>query len=140
MTRSRLLSTGIIALAASTMLAGCWGLRPGYRQGGSGISNDTFTYYSTTWVPKTITLVDTAADEEIWSIDVPVGKQLVIRFYENENEDAPHRPDSMRWGIMDQGKRVGGLDNSMPVPSNDHRVIEVSLRETPEYPSQASGD
>lgn len=125
---------GTLALAGATLLGGC------YKPGGSGFSTDTFTYPSTSWQPCTITLKDTRTDQAIWSIDVPVGKQLVIDFRKDEGIPGSGTPDLMRWEIMDIGEQFGELDNSLPVPpAPDGRRVDHTLRPAPELPESMGG-
>ncbi len=119
------LLAGLVALAAS----GC----SYYRPGGHGFSNDgPYTYYSTAHMPQTLTLKDTRTDEVLWTVEAPVGTQLVVRFARGSGEGP--RPDVMRWEIMPLGQQWGSLDNEMPVPPASARLIEASLRPTPEFP------
>lgn len=123
------------ALLAAIALAtpGCF-----YSQGGSGASRDTHTFDSSSHFPKTVSLIDTRTDETIWSMEIPVGKRLVVRFVPDKTED-PYRPDQMRWEIMTQDTFFGTLDNAMPVPDATCRLLKMELRETPEMPEIAEG-
>jgi hypothetical protein len=124
------LAAGALALSA---MSGCYQPQgPGY----SGLAPET--YISTEMRPKTVSLFDGRTGETIWSIDIPVNKQLVMRFYENKNEGA-YMPDEMKWRIMEMGKRSGGLHNSIPAPPRDSRRVDVSLRPAPEI-ADASSD
>ena len=71
--------------------------------------------------------------EEIWSVDVPVGQKLVIRFYPDKAEDNLHNPDVMRWQVYPASQIADMLDNQMPVPAPESRRIEWELRAVPEY-------
>jgi len=122
-----------LALIAGT-LAGC------YTPGGRYASRDQFTYKSTTLQPQTITVFDARTNEAIWTRDVPVGKKLVIRFFDSRGSGEGNYPALMRWEIMEEGKYSGGLDNELAVPMRDSRRVEVTLRDAPEYPESASGD
>ena len=108
-----------------------------YRPGGSLRSNDTFTYASTTFLPVTVSLVDSRTGETLWTSEVPVGKQLVVRFFRDQYKDNPANPDAMRWEIMDTGKWYGTLDNVIAVPAMGVRRLDTSLRAAPEYPPGA---
>lgn len=103
-----------------------------YRPGGHGFSNGPATYYSTPHMPQTVTLKDTRTDEVLWTVEAPVGTQLVLRFARGSGEGP--RPDVMRWEIMPLGQQWGSLDNEMPVPPASARLIETALRPTPEFP------
>lgn len=122
-----------LVLAAST--GGC-GLayRAGWNPGGSGVSTDKYTYVSEPWEPKTVELVDTRTGETLWSVDVPVGQQLAMRFYRDREKDDAYTPDLMRWDLMKAGTRFRRLENAMPVPPRNSRRIDMSLRPAPEFP------
>ena len=109
---------------------------PGYWEGGSRASNDLHTYVSRPWEPKTVSLVNTVTGETLWSVDVPVGKQLVIKFNDSKYEDSPN-PTEMLWDIMDVSTDYRPLKNKMPVPAPEFRRIDWELRDVPEYPESA---
>lgn len=119
-------------LGAATISAGC------YYEGGPLKSADRFTYASTTWQPKTVTLVDTRTGEALWSVDVPVGRQLVIDFNALRRADNTEwLPDEAFWDIMPDTRRHGALKNKMRVPPATARRVDVTLRPVPEMPSGA---
>lgn len=119
-------------LASLALSAGC------YYEGGPLRSIDRFTYASTTWSPKTVTLVDTRTGEAMWSVDIPVGRQLVIDFDTSKDADNTQwLPDEARWDLMPDTRRHGQLQNKMKVPPPQARRIDVSLRPVPEMPSGA---
>ncbi len=125
-----------LALAAliggSALSAGC------YYQGGPLKSIDRFTYASTTWEPKTITLIDTRTGETLWTVDVPVGEQLVIDFDVPANADnTAWLPDVAEWQIFPYPTRSGQLTNSMRVPPQAARRVDVTFRPVPEMPAGA---
>jgi hypothetical protein len=92
MNRSIRSSSSVLALSAAACLAVCAGC---YAPGGSGFSTDTHSYVSTSWQPYTITLKDTRTGQNFWSIDVPVGKKLVVHFREGEGIKGSATPDLM---------------------------------------------
>jgi hypothetical protein len=116
-----------VALLALTAMAGCW--MPGYRPGGPQATRDLYTFESTTDFPQSIQLIDTASGEVIWSVNVPIGQQVVIRFYDDHDPRNEERPALMRWEMMNRGTRWGELDNAMPVPTYDRRLLEVYYRD-----------
>lgn len=123
--RPRMLLLSIVA--AGLAASGC----VGYHPGGNMQSEDTFTYWSTPHMPHTVTLVDTRSGEQLWTYEIPVGKQLVMKFYKDTTPDA-HLSDSMRWEIMDVEKTGGRLTNVLPVPDRFSRRVDVEVRPTPE--------
>lgn len=119
-----------LALTALSPLSGC---NP-YRQGGSGQSADTYTYISDAHTPKTVSLIDTRTGETVWSYEVPVGRQLTMRFYKNyQSAKDPNNPDTMRWEEFEAGTYYGGLHNTMNVPPQAARRIDFTLRNAPEH-------
>jgi hypothetical protein len=106
------------------VLAGC----SGYSPGGFGQSGEAETYDSTPDFPQTLTLVDQTTHEAIWTADIPVGKQLVLRFEDDFNPKSTARPALMHWEIMERGATSGALTNSVPAPPAYGRLIEVTYR------------
>jgi hypothetical protein len=133
MPKSRHRSAWIAALMPiAAGLCGCDSLNT-MKPGGRMASLDQHTYTSTAHSPKTVRLVDTRSQEEIWSMDVPVGQKLVMRFYADKSKGNVHNPDVMRWRLIPTMRGTTRLDNSMPVPASWARRIEWELRSGPEY-------
>jgi len=124
---------GGLALVAAGVLGGC----NTYKPGGALQSHDTFTYFSEAHTPATVSVIDTRTKEAIFVNEVPVGKQLVIRFYDDIKTENQLRPASMRWEVMEQDKTGGELDSIMAVPGRDSRRVDVTYRKAPEYPPAA---
>lgn len=123
------------AVAALAMSAGC----VGYHPGGNLQSEDTFTYWSTPHMPQTVTLIDTRTNERIWTYEIPVGKQVVMRFYKDTSPGA-YFSDTMRWEVMDVETTGGSLDNILPVPNQYSRRVDVEMRPGPEQaPASTAG-
>src|SRR5688572_18835336 len=134
LSKFRLARLALPLLAGAALLPGC------YVPGGDGFSTDTHTYVSTPWQPYTVTLKDTRTGKDFWSIDVPVGKQLVVQFKKDEGIPNSPTPDLMRWEIMESGEMFGDLDNSIPVPPSDgSRRLDPTLRPAPEPPESMGG-
>lgn len=102
-------------------------------EGGPLGSYDSFTFASTTWQPKTVTLFDTRTGESLWSVDIPVGKQLRVAFREGAGPNE-QKPDEMVWEIRWEGRIFGARDNKVPVPPSSARRMEMTLRSAPEMP------
>lgn len=136
MPTSRDTALPLAALLTMAGLSACAGPGYSYRsyhdEGGSGASDDKMVYVSRPHDPKTITLIDTRTGEALWTMDVPVGRKLVIDFEPGKAGDTPDRPDLMRWELMPEADILGRLDNAMPVPTADSRRIDVTLRNGPE--------
>lgn len=113
-----------IVLAAAT-LTGC------HMEGGPGWSADRYTYVSTQWQPKTVTLTDTRTGAEIWAVDIPVGQQLVVGFSRGTGPNSEF-PDEIVWSVMPAKQRTGTQDSRQPVPASGVRRLEMKLRPGPE--------
>lgn len=120
--RSLLLAS---ALPLVALLGAC------HTPGGAGVSNDTYTFISTAHEPKTVTIRDTRSMENVLTVEIPVGQQLVVSFY-NTDDEADGK-GTMKWGVMPAGRTFGGLDYNMDVPPASVRRLDVSLRRAPEY-------
>ena len=96
-------------------------------------SGGAITYASSESMQKTVTLIDIRTGEEIFKMDIPAGKQLVIDFDSDEGDDNVYTPDRMKYEMMDRGEKTGKLGNSMTVPNAGSRRIEVSIRHGTEY-------
>lgn len=102
-------------------------------EGGRGYSSDSYTYVSRTWSPKTVTLLDSRTGETLWSVDLPVGKQMTVGFRKGTGPNE-YKPDMMYWGMTEPG-RVGRVQkNWIPVPPHHGRRLELTLRDAPEAP------
>ncbi len=127
----RMLLTCLTPGAAAALLAagGC------YSPGGGLLprTGAAQTYWSTEIMPATVTIVDTRTEEAIFSIEIPVGKQLTFDFVEGEGDDPVMTPDLMRYQVFDLGTSIGKLRNSLTVPNRSCRRIDVDYRPAPEY-------
>jgi hypothetical protein len=109
---------------------------PGYYEGGSRASNDLHVYVSRPHSPKTVSLVNTVSGETLWSVDIPVGKQLVVRFVDDRLDD-PINSSMMKWDLMEETTDHKNLTNQMPVPGRNYRRLDLELRPAPELPEAA---
>jgi hypothetical protein len=96
-----------------------------------GASLDQYTYVSRSWEPKTITLIDTRTGEPTWSVDIPVGQQLVMGFSEGTGPNE-YKPDEVVWELMAAGKKFGTRNNRLACPPSYARRIDMAIRSTPE--------
>jgi hypothetical protein len=115
-------------LAASLVLAGC-----AYTPGGPLKSNDQFTYESTVYQPVNVALVDTRTSETIWSMEVPVGRKVTVRFYHDKTEGYEDYPDLMKWEVQGDEDFNGILRSKITVPDRWSRRIDVTYRDAPEF-------
>jgi len=129
-TRVALLALG---LAASVTLVGC------HRPHGAIMpyTGGSQTYYSYETMPKTVRLVDLRTNEVVFSMDIPVGKQLSLDFVADGGDNEVYTPDLMRYEVFDMGTQMGKLRNSLTVPAARNRRIEVFLRQGTEYMTAA---
>ena len=119
-TRTRAHRFGLGALACSLLvgLTGC----------GIGNSDDRFTYESTAYSPKTITVIDIRTDETVWSYEVPVGSELRVNFSRDRILYGDNKPTAtMTYVEYPSGER-GEID----VPAQADRRIDMDLRDGPE--------
>lgn len=120
------------ACAAATVLAGC--SLTEFRPGGNMRSDDQFTYMSTPDLPVSVDLVDIRDNTIVWSIDVPLGQKLTMRFYEDGARDgSPNASDVMKWQIYDSELTGTFLRNKIVVPPMTARRLDVTYRDAPEY-------
>jgi hypothetical protein len=110
------------AVLAASALGGC------YTSGRSGVGH---IYESTTWSPKTLTLVDTRTGETAWSVDVPVGQAIMVTFSEGTGPNE-FRPDEIRWEMAPIGRQIVTPMNAQPCPPAYARRIDMTLRSAPE--------
>lgn len=133
--RSVLVISINLSLAAAVVLmalSGCHSPRGGMMPASFGST----TYYSTETSPKTITLIDLRTGEEVFVMDIPVGKQLTLDFRAGMGDDPVYTPDLMRYQVFDMGTSIGRLRNSITVPSAASRRIDVDIRHGIEYAEQ----
>jgi hypothetical protein len=105
-----------------------------YAPGGSFWSADSFCWESDEWNPKTITLVDTRTGQAFWSMDIPVGKELVVEFLEGRGDANTVTPDMMQWDIWPAGTRYGMPSRKLNVPGKSARRLDLTYRPVPELP------
>lgn len=118
------------AILAGAALSGC----ATYSPGGSGFADDTHTYYSVPHEPKTVTLVDTRTGQTLWTYEIPVNRQLTVRFYDDQSPDTPATPAKFYWREFEIGTTQGNLDNEMLVPDFRNRRLDWFIRPAPEFP------
>lgn len=118
-----------LCLCGSLALGGCWS--PG---GTRGWSPNSYTYESSSMIPQTVSLKDTRTGETLFSYDIPVGRQLVIKFHKDHTPEDAAYPDLMKWDDWEIGTRFGMPDKELAVPPASARMLEVSVRKSPEMP------
>ena len=116
-------------LAAGVALGGC---AANFSPRSDGFSNDRFTYESTAMSPKSVALIDVRTEQTIWSVDVPVGQKVTMRFDTVVEDTNPIYPDSMKWVIQPIKSNSWRGSQEILVPGPEARLIELSLRAVPE--------
>jgi len=90
------------------------------------------TWESTAACPKTVAIIDTRTGETVFELDIPMGQQLSVQFYEHKDpQKHPEAPDLMKYTLQPLGRWVGHLTQSIEVPHAWNRRIDVFFR-TPE--------
>jgi len=123
-------------IAALCAAQGC-SMLVGNRPGGRGLSEDRFTYISTPNMAQSVALRNTWTGEVIWTVEIPVGQQLVVRFVESSSQTEAQGWDLMRWSLMSLGSNTNNLENQIVVPPASGRRLEGSIRKGPELASAA---
>ncbi|MBL4591313.1 MAG: hypothetical protein JKY96_05070 [Phycisphaerales bacterium] len=125
-----------VAISAPLLMSGCFIKQLVTNSpGGQMRTTDTYTYVSSPFEPLSVTLYDNRDKEPLWTVDVPVGQKVTIRFLRNKSKDnSARRPDIMQWEIYPAKNRRRTLSNTMAVPPADSRLLKVALRDGPEYP------
>lgn len=120
-------------MALSVTAAGVAGCM--HKEGGTMFSSpdSSITYVSTEQLQKTVTIVDTRTEEPLFSMAVPVGKQLTIKFVPDRGNDSVNTPDLMYYQVWDDATPFGQLRNSMTVPNAVCRRIDVRVNQGPVY-------
>ena len=124
-------STVLLALATMALATGCYSPKGGLMPTSGGPQ----TYYSYETLPVTITIVDLRSNDEIFTMNVPPGKQLTFDFQDGEGDDPVYNPDLMRFEVFDMGTSSGKLRSTLSVPAADARRIDVTYRHEYEYRS-----
>ena len=133
---SPLFKSAVLLCAAASLLSlgGCWAA--GLTQGGDHVSNDKFVYISDSNSPKTISLIDTRTSQPVWTGDIPVGQQMVVKVRQGRlAAQGDSMPDTMLWGLTRAHGYTAHNLNSIPCPPAGARRLEMSLRPTPEMPT-----
>lgn len=95
-------------------------------------SAEVHSYESTTMAPQTITLLNTATGEKIWTCEVPIGKRLDIRFVKTPRAAEEAGFDEMSWQISGMTDKPEGRRSTLKVPPPSHRRLDMTLRPYPE--------
>jgi hypothetical protein len=124
---TRLYFIGLLLLTLVT--GGCYSPQGGWMPASTG----AVTYYSTAEEPMTIMVLDMRNGENIFEMKIPIGKQLVMKFYPDAGDDPVYTPDLLKYQVMDLGMQIGMLQNSITVPDAYSRRVDVFLRQGEKY-------
>jgi len=133
----------MLLLAMILPMSGCFYAKQAFSKtsGGNMRSDDSYTYISTPYEPLTVTLYDNRDNEPLWTVDVPIGSKVSLKFLKNKvKEGTTRRPDIMQWAIYDAKRRTARYENTMAVPSAESRLMRVSIRKGPEFPEERIED
>ncbi len=126
-------AAGVAAgIAVLSSLNGCMYL--GWREGGNQRSLNAFTYISTAHRPLTVTVTDVRTETPVWTIELPVGKQLSMRFEKNSKSTDDLKPYTLRYAIWPAGREYGVLDQTVPMPPEQFIRVDQTVRTIPEIP------
>ena len=122
----------ILLLLLPLTATGCYTPGGGLMASSSGLFS-ALTYYSTAEEPKTLAVIDLRNGDVIFEMKIPVGKQLVLQFFEGSRDDPVYTPDLMKYQVADIGTKSGSLPNSVTVPDAYSRRIDLFLRTGEKY-------
>jgi hypothetical protein len=105
--------------------------------GGCAIK-EKHVYKSTPDMPMSVSIVNWTTGEQVWSRDIPVGEQLVLRFLDSDPIAHERGYEEMSWVMHPIGSEDPKVKNRMRVPPSQSRRIETTLRPAPELPTTAS--
>lgn len=125
---ARMVAAGALGALFAAGLTGC------YVEGGAGASLDRHVYVSTEFRPVTLTVFDANTRQPQWSYDVPVGKKLVLEFYDDAYPDEAYTTTKMKWDVWDQDQIFGAPGQEFKVTKA--RYLDYRLRPTPEAPGK----
>lgn len=124
-----------VFLGVATVFAG-----HGCTQKGGGLlpsaagTSSPMTWDSTAALPKTVVIVDTRTGENVFEINIPMGQQLSVQFFEHKDpQKHPEAPDIMKYTLHPLGRWVGVLSQSVPVPHAWNRRVDVFLQSQEAY-------
>ncbi|CAG0965590.1 hypothetical protein PHYC_00965 [Phycisphaerales bacterium] len=109
----------LVAMLTATTLVGC-------------AEHEAYHFVSTASMPQTVTLRNYQSGENIWSQEIPVGKQLNVAFLRRADIADSQGWDEMRWSISDIGRNHGGVSSTIKVPPPSERRFDLHDRSTPE--------
>ena len=110
---------GMLVVAVGAVLAGLVGCE----------APERYVYRSETTLPATVSLVDATNNENLLTVEVEPGKQLVLQFKETPTVAEGLGKDELQWIVTPWDNLSLTGANRMTVPPPSGRRIEVSYRE-----------
>ena len=100
---------------------------------------EKYVYKSTPHLPETVTLINTATGEQVWSYDIPAGQQLTVRFTSRPSRADELGYDEMTWTVGASEDTTPVAKNKMKVPPADSRRMDMTIRPGPELRTGEAG-
>ena len=94
-------------------------------------SAELYTYSSDAHSPKSVTIIDTATGEKVWTCDIPVGQKLDMRFANRPRATEEKGFDELAWSLSGVDSKSKGRKNIVQVPPVSRRRLEMTLRPAP---------
>lgn len=116
---------GLVAGGFTAFSGGC------HWEGGPLWSGQEFAYVSTTWSPKTVTVMDLRTGEAVWTVDVPVGQKVSFKFSEGTGPNE-YNSDEIVWEFMEMDDTFVARTQRSPCPPAHARRVDLTLRPAPE--------
>jgi hypothetical protein len=96
---------------------------------------ERYVYRSEATLPATVSLVDAINGENLLTVDVEPGKQLILQFKEVASAAEAQGKDELQWIVTKWGESSVTGANRMTVPPPSARRIEVKYREPERMPT-----
>jgi hypothetical protein len=96
---------------------------------------ERYVYRSEATLPATVSLVDAINGENLLTVDVEPGKQLILQFKDVASTAEAQGKDELQWIVTKWGESSITGANRMTVPPPSARRIEVTYRD-PESPAK----
>jgi hypothetical protein len=126
----------VVLVLATLSLAACYSPEGGIYPYSGGPK----TYYSLETRPVTLRFVDLRDESVIFEVNVPPGQQFVYDFVPDKGDNPDLRPDLMRYETFEIGKKFGSLGNSVTVPGQFSRRVDVFYTREIQFAESAEGE
>jgi len=91
-------------------------------------THESHRFQSRPHVPQTVSLVDTATGETVWTYEIPVGQELTVEFRRSNSIAEEEGWDEMSWRVGRIGLSRTDPPNTMRVPPASHRRLDLYVR------------